>query len=66
MLSNVLHSIAALPVWAKTLLVSATLVVLGLSVLLSPLVMSLALLVLIVPEGKRQARIERMMSVVGN
>jgi hypothetical protein len=57
MLSNILHRVAALPEWAKTLLVLAALVELGLSVLLSPLVMILALLVLIVasPEGERHA-----------
>ncbi len=58
MLSNILHRLAALPVWAKTLLVLAAFVVLlGLSVLLNPLVMILAFLVLIVagPEGKRHA-----------
>jgi micrococcal nuclease len=48
MLSNILHRVAVLPVWAKTLLVLATLLGLGLSVLLSPLVMVLAFLVLIV------------------
>ena len=57
MLSNTLHRIVALPVWAKALLVLAAPVVLGLSVLPSPMVMILALLVLIVagPEGKRRA-----------
>ena len=57
MLSDVLHGLAALPVWAKTLPVSAALVVLGASVLLTPLVMTLTFLVLIVagPEGKRYA-----------
>ena len=48
MLSNVLHRVAALPTWAKTLLVLAVLVLAGLSVLLSPLVVILAFLVLIV------------------
>ena len=57
MLSDILHRLAALPVLAKTLLVSAALVVLGPSVLLTPLVMTLTFLVLIVavPEGKRHA-----------
>ncbi len=57
MLSNILYRLAALPVWAKTLLVLAALVVLGASVLLNPLVMTLTFLVLIVagPEGKRHA-----------
>jgi hypothetical protein len=57
MLSDVLHGLVALPVWAKTLPVSAALVVLGPSVLLTPLVMTLTFLVLIVagPEGKRYA-----------
>ena len=48
MLSNILHRVAALPVWVKALLVVAALVVLGLLVLLSPLVVVLALLVLTV------------------
>jgi micrococcal nuclease len=47
-LSNVLQRVAALPAWAKILLILAALVVLGLSVLLSPLIAILALLVLIV------------------
>ncbi len=57
MLSNILQRLAAFPVWAKTPLVLAALVVLGLSVLVSPLVMILALLGSIVagPEGKRHA-----------
>jgi hypothetical protein len=57
MLSDVLHRLAALPIWAKTLLVSAALVVLGLSVLPTPLVMTLTFLALIVAgsEGKRHA-----------
>ena len=57
MLSDILHRLAALPVLAKTLLVSAALVVLGPSVLLTPLVMTLTFLVLIVAvsEGKRHA-----------
>jgi hypothetical protein len=56
-LSNILLRLAALPVWARTLLVLAALVVPGPSVLPSPLVMILVLLVLIVagPEGKRRA-----------
>ena len=56
-LGDVLHRLAALPVRAKAPLVLAALVELGLSVLLSPLVMILALLVLIVvgPEAKRHA-----------
>ena len=55
--SNMRHRLAALTVLAKTLLVLAALVVLGLSVLVSPLVMIVALLGLIVagPEGKRHA-----------
>ena len=57
MLGYVLHRLAALPVWVKTLLVSAALVVLGPSVLPTPWVMTLAFLVLIVAgsEGKRHA-----------
>jgi len=57
MLSNILNRLAVLPVWAKALLVLAALVVLGMSILLSPLVIILALLVLIVvdPEAKRHA-----------
>jgi hypothetical protein len=52
-----LMRIAALPVGAKTPLLLVTLVVLALSVLLSPLVIILAILVLVVadPEGKRHA-----------
>jgi hypothetical protein len=52
-LSNILHRLAALPIWAKILLVSAALVVLRPSVLPTPLVMILTFLVLIVrrPEG---------------
>ena len=55
--SNTLHRIAALPVRAKALLVLAAPVVLGLSVMPSPMVMILVLLVLIVagPEGRRRA-----------
>ena len=57
MLSNILHRLAALPVWAKTLLLWAALVVLGPSVLPTPLVMTLTFLVSIVagPEGERHA-----------
>jgi hypothetical protein len=57
MLSNILHRLAVLPVWAKALLVLAAIVVLGMPILLSPLVIILALLVLIVvdPEAKRHA-----------
>ena len=57
MLSYILHRLAALPIWAKTLPISEALVVLGPSVLLTPLVMTLTFLVLIVagPEGKRYA-----------
>jgi micrococcal nuclease len=47
-LRNALQRFAALPVWAKALLVVAGLVVLGLSVLLSPLVVVLAFIVMIV------------------
>jgi hypothetical protein len=56
-LGNIFSRIAAFPVWAKALLVLAALVMLGLSVLLSHLVMILAFLVLIVAgsEGKRHA-----------
>jgi len=57
MLTGVLHRLAALPVWAKTLLVSAALVMLGPSVLPTPLAMALTFLVLIVAgsEGRRHA-----------
>ena len=57
MLSNILHRLAALPVWAKTLLLWAALVVLGPSALPTPLVMTLTFLVSIVagPEGERHA-----------
>ncbi len=55
MLSCVLHGLAALPVWAKTPPVSAVLVVLGSSVLLTPLVMTLLVLIVAGPEGKRHA-----------
>ena len=55
MLSNILHGLAALPVWAKALLVLAALGVLGLSVLLSPLVMTFLVLIVAGPEGKRDA-----------
>ncbi|HEX5963888.1 MAG TPA: hypothetical protein VFY42_09195, partial [Gemmatimonadales bacterium] len=57
MLIDVLHRLAALPVWAKTLLVMAALVALGPSVLPTPLAMTLTFLALIVacPEGKRHA-----------
>ena len=57
MLSNILHGLAALPVWAKTLLLWAALVALGPSVLPTPLVMTLTFLVSIVagPEGERHA-----------
>ncbi len=57
MLSDVLYRLAALPVWAKTLLVSAAPVVLGPSVLFTPLVMLLTFLVLIVAgsEAERSA-----------
>ena len=57
MLSNILHRLAAPPVWAKTPLVLAALVVLGPSVLLTPLAMTLTFLALIVagPEGRRHA-----------
>jgi micrococcal nuclease len=48
MLRNVRQRIATLPAWAKTLLVLAALGVIGLSVLLSPLVMVLAFVVLLV------------------
>lgn len=49
LLSNALHRVAALPVWAKILLALAVLVVvLGVAILLSPFVMVLALVVLIV------------------
>ncbi len=47
-LTNILQRVAALPVWAKALLALAALVVLGVSILLSPLVMVLAFLALIV------------------
>ena len=55
MLSNILHRPAAFPVWAKTPLVLAALGVLGLSVLLSPLVMTFLVLIVPGPEGKRHA-----------
>jgi hypothetical protein len=57
MLSDVLHRLAALAVWAKIRLASAALEVLGPSVLATALVMTLTFLVLIVagPEGKRHA-----------
>ena len=57
MLSNILHMLAARPVWARTPLALAVLGVLVLPVLPSPLVMISVLLVLIVagPEGKRRA-----------
>jgi len=57
MVSNILHRLAVLPVWAKALLVLAALVLLGPSILLSPLVIILALLVLVVvgPEAQRHA-----------
>ncbi len=57
MLSDIRHTLAALPVWAKTLPVSAALAVLGVSVLSSPLVVVLALLGLVVAgsEGERRA-----------
>ena len=45
---GVFRKIAALPTWAKALLVLVVLVVLGMSILLSPLVVVLAFLVLIV------------------
>ncbi len=48
MLSNALQRVAAFPIWAKTLLALAALVVAALLVLLSPLVVILAFLVLIV------------------
>jgi len=57
-LGNMFSRIAALPVWAKALLVLPALVVLGLSASLSTtLVMILVLLVLIVAwsKGKRRA-----------
>jgi predicted PurR-regulated permease PerM len=47
-LRNARQRVAALPVWAKTLLVLAALAVLGLLVLLSPLVVVLAFIVMIV------------------
>jgi hypothetical protein len=57
MLSDILHRLAALAVWAATRLASAALVVLGPSVLPTALVMTLTFLVLIVagPEGERHA-----------
>ena len=57
MLSNILHRLAVLAVWANALLVLAALVVLRPSILLSPLVIILALLVLVAvgPEAKRHA-----------
>jgi hypothetical protein len=54
MLSYVHHRLAALPVWAKTLLVSAALVVPGPSVLPTPLVMTLTFLVLIAAGSERK------------
>ena len=48
MLRNTLQRVTALPAWAQALLVFAAPVVLGLSILLSPLVVVLALIVLIV------------------
>ena len=48
MLSNVFRRIIALPLIAKALLIIATLVLLGLSVLFSPFVVVLALLLLLV------------------
>ena len=48
MLGNVFRRITALPLIVKVLLVIATLVLLGLSVLLSPFVVFLALLLLLV------------------
>jgi hypothetical protein len=55
--SDVLHRLVALPVWAKTLPVSAALVVLVPSVLPTPLVITLTFLVLVVAgtEEKRHA-----------
>jgi hypothetical protein len=47
MLSDILHRLAALPVWAKPLLVPAALAVLGLSVLSSLMVTVLVLLLLV-------------------
>ena len=57
MLSITLYRLAALPVWAKTLLVSEAPVVPRPSVLLTPPVMTLTFLFLIVAgsEGKRHA-----------
>lgn len=57
MLSNALHRLVALPVWAKTLLVSVALVVPGPSALSIPLAITLPFLALIGagPEGKRHA-----------
>ena len=57
MLSNALHRLVALPVWAKTLLVSVALVVPGPSALSIPLAITLPFLALIGAglEGKRHA-----------